>query len=287
MKALPTIFLTLLLLTVGCNGEEPSPTEEFPTAAEITAELEAANDFAPDHRISPWNWTQSPVVSLEDPELYLGFSFTNSTDEAIGANELWGSSRLTLRLAHAPDYLLNIPLMEMMDDGEISDGLSPGEQETMVGDVALVATFEEKGLYHLGWETPFGQSIFGIIALPEMEYLLYRLDSDPAYNSWGLYMYGEDGVVMNGLGRRTIDLGEAMLPDLIERLDDERECFIEGSEEATIGSMYAHRVCDYAAIMIARIARLEVPELRGRSAVARQPGIEVVREWCDQLYGPE
>ncbi|MCD4733865.1 hypothetical protein K8R78_06465 [bacterium] len=282
MKALPTIFLTLLLLIVGCNGKEPPPTEEFPTTAEITAELESTNDFAPDHRISPWNWTQSPVISLEEPELYLGFSFTNSTDEAIGANELWGSSRLTLRRVHAPDYILDIPLMEMMDDGEISDGLAPGEQETMVGELCWRGEFEEQGMYHLVWESPFGQSIFGIIALPEMEYLLYRLDSDPAYNSWGLYMYGMDGVVMNGLGRRVIDLGEAMLPDLIERLDDERECFIEGSEEATIGSMYAHRVCDYAAIMITRIARLDIPKLRGRSAEDRQPGIETVQEWCEE-----
>jgi len=280
MKTLTTVFLTLLLLTVGCNGEQPPPTEQFPTTAEITTELSLANDFAPNHRISTWNWTQSPVISLEDSELYLGFSFTNNTDEAIGANELWGESRLTLNFFGSPDYLLDVPLLEMMDDGEISDGLAPGEVDTMVGNLALVATFEEKGLYHLGWETPFGYSVFGIVALPENEYLLYRLDSDPAYNNWGLYMYGMDGVVMNGLGRRTIDLGEAVLPALSERLDDETECFIEGSEEATIGSMYAHRVCDYAAIMIARIARLEVPELRELTAEDRQPGIETVLEWC-------
>lgn len=281
MKTLTTVFLTLLLLTVGCNGEEVLD-EQFLTTEAITAELSVANDFAPNHRISTWNWTQSPVVSLEDSELYLGFSFTNNTEREIGASELWGDSRLTLNFVGSPDYLLDIPLMEMMDDGEISDGLPPGEQETMVGDLALVATFEEKGLYHLGWETPFGQSIFGIVALPEDEYLLYRLDSDPAYNSWGLYMYGMDGVVMNGLGRRMIDLGEAMLPALTERLDDETECFIEGSEEATIGSIYAHRICDYAAIMIARIAQLDIPELRGISAEDRQPGIETVREWCSQ-----
>ncbi len=280
MKTLTAIFLTLLLLTVGCNGEESSLTEEFPPSEEITAELSLANDFAPNHRISTWNWTQSPVVSLADPELYLGFTFTNNTDEVIGASELWGESRLTLNFFGSPDYLLDVPLMDMMDDGEISDGLTPGETETMVGELGWLAEFKEPGLYHLGWETPFGQSTFGIVALPEDEYLLYRLDSDPAHNSWGLYMYGMDGVVMDGLGRRMIDLDEAVLPDLMERLDDESECFIEGSEEATIGSMYAHRVCDYAAIMITRIARLEVPELRELTAEVRQPGLETVREWC-------
>ncbi len=281
MKTLTAIFFLLLLFSVGCNGEE-TLDKQFLTTAEITTELESTNDFAPDHCISTWNWTQSPVVSLEDPELYLGFSFTNNTDQPIEANELWDESRLTLNFFGSPDYILDIPLMEMIGDGEISEGLAVGEVDTMVGDLALVATFEEKGLYHLGWETPFGYSIFGIVALPEAEYLLYRLDSDTAYNSWGLYMYGMDGVVLNGLGQRMIDLGEAMLPELTERLDDKRECFIEGSEEATIGSMYAHRICDYAAIMIARIARLDIPELREMSAETRQPGIETVREWCSQ-----
>jgi hypothetical protein len=73
-----------------------------------------------------------------------------------------------------------------------------------------------------------------------------------------------------------------MVPGLVGFLGGTREGFIEGSEDATIGSMYAWRVCDYAAIMLVEILGQDPSGLRSMDAGVRDKRIAELINWLEK-----
>jgi hypothetical protein len=72
-------------------------------------------------------------------------------------------------------------------------------------------------------------------------------------NPWGLP--DEIGPV----GRHLMSLGQAAIPHLMDRLEDETPMAYGGSEAATLGNGYRYRVKDIAAFYLSRIATLVYP----------------------------
>ncbi|MCA9565172.1 MAG: hypothetical protein KC561_16860, partial [Myxococcales bacterium] len=163
-----------------------------------------------------------------------------------------------------------------------ADQLAPNRATTAVTDLGQAFSITDQGTYQLTWSTPLGACSSEVQVTSGLDYLIRRLEADQAYNEWGIYMYGMDGVLQRGsLAQRVVEYGEAAIPALVGYLDDPTAMLIEGSEDATIGSMYGHRRQDYAAILIAQIAHLDVPDLRAQDPETRDSGIAVVRAWLE------
>jgi len=225
--------------------------------------------------ISPWNWHSTPVVE-PGGSLWLGFTAENPTDQTVTAESFWGGCLLTLTSPSGGKQ--TVGGLTVLDAAGTVRDMEPGGRSTAVLDLGKIFAFTETGPHLLRWDSPLGTMDYTIEVLAGSDYLLHRLANDVTYNEWGLYLYGEDGVFLFGsLADRVTACGDSAVGGLAALLDDGKECFIEGSEEATIGSMYAHRVQDYAAIMLAVILRAHVPELRSIDPAERDGGIEKVR----------
>ena len=70
-------------------------------------------------------------------------------------------------------------------------------------------------------------------------------------NIWGM-----PGELDGPAGQHLVALGEPAVPALAPLLDDMRQVFYSGSEEATVGNSYRYRVKDFAAFFISQILRL-------------------------------
>ncbi|MCX7021216.1 MAG: hypothetical protein NTW26_02875 [bacterium] len=242
-------------------------------AGEVPANTEPAGGG--NLSISPWNWHSTPVIE-PDGSLWLGFTATNPTDRTVTADSFWGGCLLTLTAPSDGTQTVG-GLSVQGADGTVRD-MEPAGTSTAVVDAGEIFDFTETGPHLLRWDSPLGTMEYVIRVLAGLDYLLYRLANDVTYNEWGLYLYGEDGIFLSGsLAERVTAGGDSAVGGLAAFLDDEKECFIEGSEEATLGSMYAHRVKDYAAIMLARILGVGVPELRSMDPAVRDAGIAKVR----------
>jgi len=255
------VLLFLMLLGVACGAEEAPPTEELISDEDLS--------------ISPWHWHSTPVIE-PGGSLWLGFTATNPTLETVTGGDFWGKSTLTLiSLSGATQ---TVPGARMLEVGDYIGDMEPGAGDTAVVKIEDLFSFTETGPHVLRWETPFGVMDYIVMVLDGLDYLYYRLENDVVYNEWGLYLYGMDGVFLsNSLATRVLAFGEEAIDGLAAFLDSEKECSIEGSEEATIGSMYEHRVKDYAAIMLAVILGAHVPELRSMDPAERDAGVEKVR----------
>ncbi|HUT98997.1 MAG TPA: hypothetical protein VM054_07975 [bacterium] len=255
------LLLFVSLASVGC------------AAGGVPANAESAG--SENLAISPWNWHSIPVVE-PGGSLWLGFTAKNPTNQTVTADSFWGGCLLALTAPSGGVQTVGGPSVQGAA-GSVRD-MGPGESSTAVVDAGEIFDFTETGTHLLRWDTPLGTMEYPIEALAGLDYLLHRLANDSAYNEWGLYLYGEDGVFLSeSLAIRVAAKGDVAVGGLAAFLDDEKECFIEGSEEATIGSMYAHRVEDYAAIMLAVILGADVPELRSMNPAVRDAGIARVR----------
>ncbi len=269
MQRLGLVIILAIATFTGDAGEVPPPDP----AVNMLAESENLS-------ITPWHWYSVPVIQ-PDGSLYLGFTAQNPTDEIVTKESFWGGSELSLRAPSTEEQ--SIPGERMLEVGEYIKDMEPGGGDTAVVKIEELFTFTEAGPHILRWDTPFGTMEYVISVLDGLDYLLHRLENDVTYNEWGIFLYGEDGIFLsNSLAQKVVSYGEAAVEGLIAFLDSEKECFITGSEEATIGFMYAHRLKDYAAIMITEIEGLEVPELRSMEPAERDVGIEKVSSWPEE-----
>jgi hypothetical protein len=67
-------------------------------------------------------------------------------------------------------------------------------------------------------------------------------------NPWGL-----PGVLDGLAAEHLLAIGEPMVPELLNLLDNDKRVYYEGSEEATLGHLYGYRVKDLAAYHIGKI----------------------------------
>jgi len=260
MARLVVLTLFSLVVLAGCAAEVPANVE--PTGSENIS-------------ISPWNWHSIPVVE-PGGTLWLGFTATNPTVQIVTADSFWGGCLLTLTAPSGGVQTVGGPAV-LEAAGSVRD-MEPGGMSTAVVDVGTLFDFTETGPHTLRWDTPLGTLDYTVEVHVGLDYLFHRLANDETYNEWGLYLYGTDGVFLSGsLADRVTAFGDRAKYGLIPYLNNEKECFIEGSEEATIGSMYNHRVKDYAAIMLAVILGAHVPELRSMDPAERDTGVENVR----------
>ncbi len=70
-------------------------------------------------------------------------------------------------------------------------------------------------------------------------------------NSWGL-----PGVLDGLTGEHLLAIGEPMVSELLDLLDNANRVYYEGSEEATLGHRYGYRVKDLAAYYISKIRNI-------------------------------
>jgi hypothetical protein len=259
-------LVLLMPLVVACGAEKAPHAEELASDENLS--------------IQPWHWHSAPVIE-PGGTLWLGFTARNPTDQSVTADSFWGGALLTLTVpSGAVQTVGGLSVLEAA--GTVRD-MEPGGVSTAVVDAGGLFDFTDTGPHVLRWDTPLGTMEYAIKVLDGLDYLLHRLESDVTYNEWGVYLYGEDGVFLYGsLAVRLVACGDDAIGGLVPFLDNEKECFIEGSEDATIGSMYAHRLKDYAAIMLAEIGGLDVPELRSMDPGEREAGIEKVESWLEE-----
>ena len=73
-------------------------------------------------------------------------------------------------------------------------------------------------------------------------------ESTQIANPWGL-----PGTAGGEAGQHLLKLGEAIVPELRNLMNDEREVSYGGSKDATFGNSYRYRVKDLAAFFVSRI----------------------------------
>jgi hypothetical protein len=72
-----------------------------------------------------------------------------------------------------------------------------------------------------------------------------------AANPWGL-----PGVTVGLAGEHLLAIGEPMLSELRDLLDNDKRVYYEGSQEATLGHHYGYRVKDLAAYFIGKLRNI-------------------------------
>lgn len=225
--------------------------------------------------IQPCWGPPEPVLSPVDG-LSIRLQFHNTGAEELPAEVVWGTAPLILE---TPDHTeIRLSGAELLEPAEHPAVVEAGHWGAAVIELGELFDLEPLGRYRLEWRNDYGADRLASEVLTERAYLLQRLRADVTHNHWMLYLYGEDGLVYtDSLAGRLAGYGRAVVAELALLLDDETAVFIEGSEEATLGSMYAHRVCDYAAVILADILGLRLAELRSMDPEERDAGLERLR----------
>lgn len=246
----------------------------------LFAATAAAEESAAEPHLTPWYGFTSPVIA-PDRSYYLGFGVTNTGGETLDGAAFWGGSSYTLT---GPDGAVQECSGEaFLDAAEYVRDVEPGGLRTAVVDLAALFDFSPPGRYRLRWRTDYGSFDHYIESLSLPSYLLHRLRYDVTHNHWGLYLYGEDGLIhRESLAALAVEHAAEIAPELEALLDDEDQVFIEGSEEATIGAVYAHRVSDYAAIILAESFGFSIPKLRDIEPEVRDAGIAELRRYLSE-----
>ncbi len=233
--------------------------------------------------LAPWYGYTSPVIAPER-SYYLGFGVTNTGDEVLDGEDFWGGSGYLLA---GPDGGVQRCSGEaFLAAAEYVRDVEPGGARTAVVDLAALFDFSPPGRYRLRWRNDYGSFDHYLESLDLPAYLLHRLRYDVTHNHWRLYLYGEDGLIhRDSLAALAVEHAAEIAPELEALLDDDDRVFIEGSEEATIGAVYAHRVCDYAAIILSEHFGYTIPELREIDPGVRDSGIiELRRRLIEERY---
>jgi hypothetical protein len=225
--------------------------------------------------IQPCWGPPEPVLSPVDG-LSIRLQFHNTGAEELPAAIVWGTAPLILETPdHSEIRLSGAQLLELSEHPAVVEA---GHWGAAVIELGELFDLEPRGRYRLEWRNDYGADRLAFEVLTERDYLLQRLRADTTHNHWMLYLYGEDGLVYaDSLAGRLAGYGRSVVAELDLLLDDETTVFIQGSEEATLGSMYAHRVCDYAAFILADILELRLEELRSMDPQERDEGIERLR----------
>ncbi len=273
------MILTLLIGTIGCNSENVGEDMVGDSRSECDpAEGVGPKDYITDDdvRFSIYLWRYSNAIKPGE-ELELVFQCYNTSDAPLDGPAVFGESRLSLR---RPDGTVVEAEANPLGIWRTTPIIEAGKSYGPPIDISQVFELTELGDYVLRWDVAGGTAEFPVRILDGPDYYVYRLGNDECYNGWGIHIYGMDGHLASGLARETVALGDVMVPRLVNFLDDDREGFIEGSEDATIGSMYAWRVCDYAAIMIIEITGQEPGDIRSQEPEnPNWPGNYKVRYW--------
>ncbi len=237
------LFTLLILIASFCSGGKIILEES----------LSFDNTSSPSLSITHWHWHKSPVI-IPGGSLWVGFTARNESDDTLDLERFCRESSIIL-IGPENDTLFaeGDKLVEIAD--YIKD-IDPNSVNTVVFEIQNLFEFDRIGNYLLIWVTSLGYTEYNIHVLEELDYLFYRFKHDVAYNEWGLHLYGLDGsIVIHDwyLSAKLVNYGEKAIIKLLPYLNDESDCFIEGSEDATIGSLYSYRKMDFAAIMIAKI----------------------------------
>jgi hypothetical protein len=228
------------------------------------------------YSISEWRYTNA---IRPGGELELYFQCYNKSDVPVDGPTVFGESGLSLVYS---DGSTIEPVVNPLGIWDGPADILPGKSRGMLIIITDLFDFNGLGDYIVRWDVAGGTVGYGIKVMDGPAYYLYRLENDNCYNEWGIHMYGEDGYLASGLAREAVALGDAMVPGLVGFLGGTREGFIEGSEDATIGSMYAWRVCDYAAIMLVEILGQDPSGLRSMDAGVRDKRIAELINWLEK-----
>ena len=279
-RIIPFFFILALFLSCSSKSAEgdksslESSTTDVPDMVKL-ASLETPDGFL--FSIYPWRYTNvlRPGDSLE-----LVFQCYNKSSQPIDGAKVFRESLLVL---HYPDQTVVQSDEEFLGIWQKAGTIEPGASYGPPVDIAKLFAMKELGEYSAEWEVGGYELVYPLMVMEGTDYFLYRLKNDTCYNDWGLHMYGEDGVYSSKcLAGEAIALGTAIVPGLQVFLGDTREAFIEGSEDATIASMYAWRVCDFAAIMLIEILKQEPGGIRSMDPAVRDKRIEELNQWLSE-----
>ena len=260
-----------LAIVVGCGGraETPEAGAETGETAETGEYTTAANVS---YYVRPRGYTDA-LRPGGDLELEF-FCFNRGTTDHDGPG-IYAASRITLITPGGRELEPDVQPLGIWNGRSV---IAPGLSHATWLSVASLFGELPPGDYVVRWEVDGGEVRRPIHVLDGADYYLYRLAHDECHNAWGMHCYGEDGLMHSGLGRDALqECGDALVPGLVELLDDTREAPIEGSEDATIADYYSWRVCDFAAILLVEIEGFPGDELRAVTPEERDPYIEQLK----------
>ncbi|MCP4229894.1 MAG: hypothetical protein GY771_07060 [bacterium] len=278
------MILGLLIGTIGCNSEDirKEMTDDPGTECD-SAENEGPIDYITDDgvRYSIYLWRYSNAIK-PDEELEIVFQCYNTSDAPLDGPAVFGESKLSLERSDGTVVEAEANPLGVWRTSPI---IEPGKSYGPPIDISQIFELTELGDYVVRWDVAGGTAEFPIRIMEGPDYYIYRLGNDGCYNGWGIHIYGMDGHLASGLARETIALGDVMVPLLAKFLADDRGGFIEGSEDATIGSMFAGRVGDYAAIMIIEITGQDPGDIRSQKPTERDVRIDELKQWWEENKG--
>jgi hypothetical protein len=265
-------LIVCAVAAAACGGRAGAPEAESAETVAVgkTPEYRTAADVR--YYVNPVGYTDAclPGGSLE-----MEFRLYNAGEQDLAAPEVYGASRITLAAASGDILEPKTQPLGIYDGPSV---IGPGGTFCSRVDVAALFGGPPVGEYVVQWEVDGGVVRHPLTVREGADYYLYRLAHDVCHNAWGLHCYGEHGFMTSGLGREALAAEVDLVPGLVELLDDTREAFIEGSEDATIADYYAWRICDFAAILLVEGEGLEgKEELRSPSPAERDRIIEELK----------
>jgi hypothetical protein len=279
-RTIPFLLILALFLSCSSKSAESDKSALTSSSADIPEMVKLSSMEGPQglvYSIYPWRYTNAlrPGESLE-----LVFQCFNKSDQPIDGAKIFGESVLIL---HYPNQTTVQSDQEMLGIWGKARTIEPGASYGPPVDIAKLFGMKELGEYSAEWEVGGYELVYPLKVMEGTDYFLYRLKNDTCYNDWGLHMYGEDGLFSSkSLAGDAVALGDVIVPGLREFLGDTRDAFIEGSEDATIASMYGWRVCDFAAIILIEILKQEPGDIRSMEVTVRDERIAELKQWLSK-----
>jgi hypothetical protein len=279
-RIIPLFLMLALFLSCSSKSAEGDKSSVESKNTDVPDMVKLASLDTPEgilFSIYPWRYTNAlrPGDSLE-----LVFQCYNKSSQPVDGAKIFRESLLVL---HYPDKTVVQSDEEFLGIWQKAGTIEPGASYGPPVDIAKLFAMKELGEYSAEWEVGEYELVYPLKVMEGTDYFLYRLKNDTCYNDWSLHMYGEDGIYSSkSLAGEAIALGNAMVPGLQGFLGDTREAFVEGSEDATIASMYGWRVCDFAAIMLIEILKQEPGGIRSTDTMMRDKRITELEQWLSE-----
>lgn len=277
------IILAVVALGLGCGKKEPTPTAAAPTA-KTAAPTSAIK--APATALAPGTYAANGLTfsiirrcytdaAMPRGNVRVGLNVTNSTNADVELRPAFNHSRLAIT---GPDGRTTFPVKQ--PPREVNARLPVGARNSynLVVDIGLIYLLDRPGDYVLRWELEKGVATFPFHVIEPPAYFAYRLNNDTAYNDWGLYNYGEDGLVPDDtLAAEALKYWPAITPDFAAALDDGDLAPSSGPGIAQLSDKYMWRVCDLAAIILATPEKADFPDLRSKDPAVRDRAIALLK----------